>query len=323
MAPPTTVDRVWWRRNDEIWQGLTPGQVPRPGQDAKAVPVKPGPEYQGAVAVQFTPPAGVTPGLVGTVVDGKAHLHDVTATILDLAVRGWLTMEPQEGAGQDSAKRDWRLVRSLHRPTGDRLSPLEDELLHRILFFRRDAVMLSQLAQGDGQQLRDTQVGLYREVVARGWYPRHPRSRWRRVPRTADGTAVRIQSLGFKEYLRTAEGHQIKFEEAAGLFSRYLPYAIVFGVAREWADTFAEVVSRAEAAGVDIGLFEMVWISGELVELGAHLAFAAVDLAGVLPDIGEAVGGLTEGVSGFVESVDGIDVPDLGGCDLDLGGCDL
>ena len=42
--------------------------------------------------VEFVPPDGVLPGQVGTLVDEHANLVDVTATIVDLAVRGWLTI---------------------------------------------------------------------------------------------------------------------------------------------------------------------------------------------------------------------------------------
>jgi uncharacterized membrane protein len=67
--------------------------------------------------------------------------------------------------------------------------------------------------------------------------------------KTAEGSAVLAQSLGFKEYLTTAEAGQIEFEEASNIFSRYLPYAVVFGVADRWARTFAQVAAAAEAAG--------------------------------------------------------------------------
>ena len=55
--------------------------------------------------------------------------------------------------------------------------------------------------------------------------------------------------MGFKQYLETAEADQIRFEEASAVFSRYLPYAIVFGVADRWARTFQKVAEAATAAG--------------------------------------------------------------------------
>jgi hypothetical protein len=40
--------------------------------------------------VEFVPPDQVRPGQVGTLIDEHANLLDVTATIIDLAVRGFL-----------------------------------------------------------------------------------------------------------------------------------------------------------------------------------------------------------------------------------------
>jgi uncharacterized membrane protein YgcG len=62
--------------------------------------------------------------------------------------------------------------------------------------------------------------------------------------RTADGSAVLAQAKGFELYLTTAEADQIKFEEGVDIFSRYLPYAIVFGVAERWAKIFEQLAAQ-------------------------------------------------------------------------------
>ncbi len=50
----------------------------------------------GAIAVQYEPPAGLSPGEAGTLVDDEAAMRDITATIVDLAVRGYLKIEERE-----------------------------------------------------------------------------------------------------------------------------------------------------------------------------------------------------------------------------------
>lgn len=84
----------------------------------------------------------------------------------------------------------------------------------------------------------------------------------RMAAKTAEGSAVLAQSLGFKQYLVTAEANQIKFEEAQSIFSRYLPYAIVFGVADRWASTFQQVAEAAAAAGTQIMMSTWYLYSG-------------------------------------------------------------
>lgn len=61
--------------------------------------------------------------------------------------------------------------------------------------------------------------------------------------RTAQGSAVLAQAQGFKEYLLTAEADQIRVEEDQDIFSRYLPWAIAFGVESHWVGVFREIAA--------------------------------------------------------------------------------
>jgi uncharacterized membrane protein len=69
-----------------------------------------------------------------------------------------------------------------------------------------------------------------------------------------------MQAKGFRDYIRTAEANQLRFEEGADIFSRYLPYAIVFGEAERWVRVFGPLAAGAAAAtGSNVG---PVWYSG-------------------------------------------------------------
>jgi uncharacterized membrane protein len=46
-----------------------------------------------AISVQYEPPDKLTPGECGTLVDNEAAMRDITATLVDLAVKGYLTIE--------------------------------------------------------------------------------------------------------------------------------------------------------------------------------------------------------------------------------------
>ena len=50
----------------------------------------------GPIAVQYAPPDGMTPAEAGTLVDDDAGMRDITATIVDLAVRGYIVIEEKE-----------------------------------------------------------------------------------------------------------------------------------------------------------------------------------------------------------------------------------
>ena len=297
----------WKRGRDEQYAGLTPGLSPVEGAPG---PVTHG--QKGPVAVQFAPPKGIGPGLVGTVIDEQANTIDVSATVVDLAVRGYLTIEEVDSGGIFK-RADWQLTKLVPPERAEPLLPYEQTLLAGI-FGESSVVLLSSLKNKFHTTLTITQSQMYEEVTRRGWFRRSPEkvrrgwtalglvvmgaglvSGWflgvqsaqtdqvggvsfaipsgivlaiglliagaiifllgkRMAAKTASGSAVLAQSLGFKQYLVTAEARQIRFEEAQDIFSRYLPYAIVFGVADRWAGTFSEVAEAATAAGQSIGM---------------------------------------------------------------------
>lgn len=361
---------LWWRRRDEEFTGVTPGLLPADPRAASTRRVRGGKEWKGTVAVAFSPPRGIGPAVAGTVVDGKVDARDLAAMLVDLSLRGWFVIEKL-------GENDWRLVPNTQAPQEDQLSPAEQRMM-AALFPHGAPVLMSTLKQHFGLTLRQVQIDLYREMINRGWYRKHPRSRsswttvigillligsavaaggayqlWKqqdavyafalpaatavaavlfftlgrgRAPRTAEGTAARIQTLGFEKYLATAEADQIKFEEAAGLFTRYLPFAIVFGLADRWAKVIGDVMKRAQfdGAGGDFGgvIFDpMAWYAMDGVlnlagdGIGALIDVASgVDIAGGLSDVTSAFGDFTSSASDVFSEADGC----MDGCD---GGC--
>ena len=260
------------RGRDEMYAGLTPGLVPVAGEPAPVVKVSSIP-----FAVQFTPPKGVLPGMIGTLFDEKAETRDVTATLVDLAARGFWRIE------QPDPKGDFQIVR-LAPPKG--LTAYE-QLLYDALFGDGSQVVTSSELQGKsfGQSVQSIERELYNAVTAVGWFKGNPQSargvrsafgivlavagfflsfnggfvvgvplvvvgaavaisaRFAPV-RSAVGSAMTSQALGFKQYLETAEADQIKWEEGQDIFSRYLPYAIAYGCADRWAKIFADLAAR-------------------------------------------------------------------------------
>lgn len=314
--------RLSRRGRDQAYAGLTPGLSPVAGKGATTVGRR---DPKQAIAVRFTPPDGVRPGQMGTVLDERADLEDVTATIIDLAVRGHLRIEeytePERDDVDSDPVPDWKLIKVAE--LSDEARPYEQKIFDG-LFGKDDEVILSEVPDFT-ETASSTKDALYDEVTELGWFQKNPqqvRTRWylagflvfflgvaatiglsylwgwgwigaglavagiaviavvHKLPvRTAEGSAVLAQTLGFKQYLETAEADQIKFEEGEDLFSRYLPHAIVFGVADRWAGIFAELATYGRnvpdptwytsAAGVGI------WQSS-LTDFGTSFTGAAV-----------------------------------------------
>jgi uncharacterized protein (TIGR04222 family) len=116
--------------------------------------------------VEFAPPDGLRPGQVGTLVDFTANPLDVTATLVDLAVRGYLTIEeaPHE---EHHRVYDWTLVKKQKAP--DDLLPYEKLLLDG-LFRDGDSVAVSELRDKFADRMRKVQAALTDDATDRGWF---------------------------------------------------------------------------------------------------------------------------------------------------------
>ncbi|MGH9225100.1 MAG: DUF2207 domain-containing protein [Acidimicrobiales bacterium] len=133
--------------------------------------------------VEYEPPDvggnRVRPGQVGTLVDEVANPLDVTATIVDLAVRGYLRIEEEPKKGW-FGKGDWVLTK-LKEP--DDLLRYEKKL-HDGLFKGGHVVELSDLKRKFANRLKDVQNALYEDAIDAGWFSGRPdkvRLAWRAV----------------------------------------------------------------------------------------------------------------------------------------------
>ena len=110
--------------------------------------------------------------------DEQANVVDVTATIVDLAVRGHLRIEEQPRKGLFRS-RDWLLVK-LPGGKGDLVE--YERLLYSGLFeSAATQVLLSSLKKKFAARLARVQSALYTNVTSEGWFRGRPdkvRGRW-------------------------------------------------------------------------------------------------------------------------------------------------
>ena len=334
---------LWWRGRDQIFTAVSPGLLPTAHDlhDTRRVRHVP-------YAVRFSPPDAVSPGMVGTLLDRRADLVDVTATLTDLAVRGLIRFEARK---RSSTPRIHKVVAD---PQG--LAPYERDLFDAL--FPKGAIKAGTgrlTGRPFGRAVSKARHDLYVAVLDAGWFSSAPDStksrllvaavialtssiitlgvgavfgwgllalpvlligvvlfaaRWWLPTRTATGSAMLSQTLGFKLYLETAEAGQIAFEEAENIFSRYLPYAIAFGCVDHWVSVFAELVDRgapmsmpAWYTGAGTSSLQTMFaatgpnsLPGIFQGLGASL-----DSAVSTPTVGSSGGsGLSVGGGGFI-----------------------
>ncbi|MQA03137.1 MAG: DUF2207 domain-containing protein [Streptosporangiales bacterium] len=267
------------------------------GRDARSVAAgsntggrRPFHEEDGTIV--FSPPGGLRPGQVGTLVDEQADVVDIVATILDLAVRNYIFIEELGGA-----RPDWRLYK--RNEPGDELLPYERAVFDE-LFEHGDDVLVSDLRSVLASDMPRLRQLMYHDVVTQGWFASRPdqvRSRWlwggvalaiagvaitvllalftfdalvglavvilgigvavaaEYMPsRTSRGSEVLGQINGLRQYLQGADPADIPAAEQETLCARLVPYAALFGAEDRWAHALSE--------SEDVGDEGFTWYGG-------------------------------------------------------------
>jgi hypothetical protein len=142
-----------------------------------------GRDPQAGLAAQYVaePPGDLPPGIVGTLVDERADMQDIIATVIDLARRGFVTMEEQQTPGfmGIGATRDFIFRRASNADTST-LREYERRVLNSV-FSLHDETKLSELKYKFYQHISAIDTDLYKEVVKAGLFPVRPdtvRTRW-------------------------------------------------------------------------------------------------------------------------------------------------
>lgn len=226
------------------------------------------------------PPSDLPPAIVGTLVDEQADMQDVLSTLVDLARRGYLTM-------QEVGNTDFLFQRAPQ--SGDNLRHYENYLLDK-LFKGSTSQTLSGLRYKFAQNVSFIQKDLYAQLKQEGFVNRSPeevRNSYgclgflmgglgfiglfalpalnpevstmfcpagalligglvtlltaKAMPvKTQKGADATAQWLAFKKYLQDIEKYT-NLSEAGEIFEKYLGYAIAFGLERNWITKFSSM----------------------------------------------------------------------------------
>ena len=145
----------------------------RRGRDPRRLPI----------AVQYEPPKGMSPAEAGTLLDNAADLRDITATLVDLAVRGYLQIEEHEENklfGLISG-RGYALRRLAPPANAAPLAPHEQLMLDGLFRRHGDRVELAELKEEFYTELPGIKDGIFERLLGNGFYHARPdrvRANW-------------------------------------------------------------------------------------------------------------------------------------------------
>lgn len=249
---------------------------------------------KGVIIPRFEPPGGLSPAACRYVKSMSFNRHAFTAAIISLAVKGWLTIEEDDG--------EFTLVRN---PDGSTATPTpgEQAVLDTLLPDGSSRIAMDNENHRDFQAARNAlSKALKKEhhgrlFVLNGIYLLPPLlmsvtaafiaffleggpAVWisfliltlalhglfaflLRAP-TVAGRLVMDQIEGFEMYLGTAEQERLDRMRSPALtpevFESFLPFAFALGVENTWCERFAREIPQ-EAPG---GGYNPVWYHGNL-----------------------------------------------------------
>ncbi len=134
------------------------------------------PRGRKTVVAEYGPPDKLSPVEVGSLVDERADMRDISATIIDLAVRGFLKIKetPGEKLWIFKTPNEYELIRQTPKPgmpTG--LSEFESHLLEDI-FEGKQSKKLSDLRNKFYTKLPKLKEIVYGDLVDKGYFPKSP-----------------------------------------------------------------------------------------------------------------------------------------------------
>lgn len=231
------------------------------------------PKGRKTVVPEYAPPKGLRAAEMGFVWANRFVNTYLSAAIVELAVAGHIKIieEVQERFGPD--RKTFRFER-LSKSEAD-LREWERALLQALFRGGAQSVTEDELKQHFVQDKKPVVAAIQARVVEQGYFVAHPaRARtgwmimgalagffgielgslpllltgvillgfgWLMAKRTMLGVTVFDHAKGFKLFLGAAEKYRLEWQEKEGIFEKYLPYAMVFGVADKWAKAFAEL----------------------------------------------------------------------------------
>lgn len=282
------------------------------------------PSGRGVIVPQYVPPQGISPLEADTILHEKLRTEAVSAGIIDLARRGYLTIHESTKKKLIGSKTDYELIRT---ELNEGLSTKDKAVLDLVFTggISGETVKLADEANKLYSGVQKLQSSVPKDLTTAGYFRHDPNSTrtryyvagglltflpffiiafapWLAVgliaggiivllyagqmpARTQPGVELRDHLLGLKDYIGLAEQERIRFHQSpegvkqygdtskapgkVKLFETLLPYAMLFGMEKNWAKQFEHLYKQPPE-----------WYSGSRAFSAAHLANSVNDIQG-------------------------------------------
>lgn len=121
----------------------------------------------------YNPPDKLTPSEVGTMIDENVDIRDITAAIIDLAIRGYIKIIEKDEKGEEY---EFQKLKDFEKDSG--LKEHEKKILQAmfdsVLGASKDTVKLSDLKNKFYRSIPGIKNQIYEELVEKGYFQKNP-----------------------------------------------------------------------------------------------------------------------------------------------------
>lgn len=238
------------------------------------------------IIAQYESPANLSSAEVGVLMNQTVQIKEIIATVVDLAVRGYLKIKEGEKSFFGGKEYIFEKLKD-----ESNLKPFEQKII-RDIFGSKELISSKDLKNKFYKHIPEIKKSIYQEIEKTGLFTgniRKIRKKYGKIygimlvlifigiwfcafsgifakysvyilipgislgisaiigwifayympALTQKGLEAKWKALGFKEYLYTAERFRIG-AETLEIFSKFLPFAMVFGVEKQWANRFSD-----------------------------------------------------------------------------------
>jgi uncharacterized membrane protein len=257
----------------------------------------------------------LTPGETGTLLDETADMEDVTATIVDLARRGYMKIVEKK-------KDDFTFIKE--KEAGSDLQPFEKTLFDGIFSGGEEVRVKDKDLSGTVSKVKSD---LYAAVVREKFFDKNPNTTrtiyyviagiafftgsiflaivafffGRAMPRKtllgADAAAV---AKSLKNFLISQERWLAGIARDQLMFEKLLPYAVAFGVEKFWAKRFADITMKDPEwfQGYGRHTFTSIYLANALASTHSSFSRAATPVSSTTGHSSGFSGGFSGGGGG-------------------------
>ncbi|MBI2252333.1 MAG: DUF2207 domain-containing protein [Armatimonadetes bacterium] len=277
------------------------------------------PKKRGTIIPMYEPPKidnrnWLSPTEVGILIDEKLDPRDISAAVINLAVKGFLKIKEIDFY----LNKGYEFIKLKEIEDSPLITEFEKEIFKKI-FGTKEKVLLSSLKYNFAEDLAKLKNKAYENMVKNNLFQTNPekiRANYKIIgifilfcsfflfplsylffltliisgiefiiaspfmpKKTSKGVKALEEILGFEEYIKKAEKYHIEWEVKENIFEKYLPYAMVLKLEREWAKRFENIYKESPSwyEGSSIGSFNTYNFTNTLSQSSALMAetFAA------------------------------------------------